>query len=68
MGGPRFSYLALLTRATCAALLKKSRMKSINATGLHRKSGGKPTGCFQWRIKYMIQLAAITAPKNSTKQ
>jgi hypothetical protein len=41
-GDPQISYFALLARATCAALLKESRMKSINTTGLHRKSGGKP--------------------------
>ena len=41
-GRPQISYFALLARATCAALLKESRMKSIDATGLHRKSGGKP--------------------------
>jgi hypothetical protein len=41
-GRPQISYFALLARATCAALLKESRMKSINATGLHRKSGGSP--------------------------
>src|SRR5271156_6182549 len=41
-GRPQISYFALLARATCAALLKESRMRSINATGLHRKSGGKP--------------------------
>src|ERR1700722_4033427 len=39
---PQISYFALLERATCAARLKESRRKSINATGLHRKSGGKP--------------------------
>ena len=45
-GRPQISYFALLARATCAALLKESRMKSINATGLHRKSGGKPHQSF----------------------
>jgi hypothetical protein len=36
----RISYFALLATTTCAALLKESRMQIINATGLHRKSGG----------------------------
>ena len=38
----RISYNAALATTTHAALLEESRMKSINATGLHRKSGGKP--------------------------
>ena len=43
----RIFYFALLARATCAALRKESRMKSLNATGLHRKSGGKPSTAFR---------------------
>jgi hypothetical protein len=46
-GRPQISYFALLARATGAALLGESRMKSINATGLHRKSGGSPTRAFR---------------------
>src|ERR1700722_18150245 len=46
-GFPQISYFALLARATCAALLKESRMKSISVTGLHRKSGGSPSTAFQ---------------------
>ena len=38
--------LRAASRATCAALLKESRRKSINATGLHRKSGGSPSTAF----------------------
>jgi hypothetical protein len=48
-GRPQISYVALLARATCAALLKESRMKSINATGLHRKSGGEALHRFSLR-------------------
>jgi hypothetical protein len=36
----RISYFALLATSTCAALLKESRLKIINATVLNRKSGG----------------------------
>jgi hypothetical protein len=43
----QISYFALLARTT--ALLKESRMKSINATGLHRKSGGKPFDSLSFR-------------------
>ena len=45
----RISYFALLARSTCAALLKESRMKSIHATGLHRKFGGKPFDSLPFR-------------------
>ena len=38
------SYFALLATSTCAALRRESRMQILNATGLHRKSGGA-----QWR-------------------
>jgi hypothetical protein len=48
-GRPHISYLALPARATCAVLLKENRMKSIDATGLHRKSGGKPSTAFRSR-------------------
>ena len=37
---PRISYFARLATSTCAALRKESRMQSIKATGLYRKSGG----------------------------
>src|ERR1700761_7387906 len=40
----RISYFALLATTTYAALLRESRMQFINATSLHRKSGGA-----QWR-------------------
>src|ERR1700744_4876406 len=40
----RISYFALLATATYAALRRESRMQFINATTLHRKSGGA-----QWR-------------------
>jgi hypothetical protein len=40
----RISYFALPATTTCAALSKESRMQIIEATGLHRKSGGA-----QWR-------------------
>jgi hypothetical protein len=40
----RISYFALLATTTCAALRRESRMQTLNATGLHRKSGG-----VQWR-------------------
>jgi hypothetical protein len=40
----RISYFALLATTTRAALLEESRMQTIKATGLHRKSGGA-----QWR-------------------
>ena len=40
----RISYFALLATSTCAALRRESHMQIINATGLHRKSGGA-----QWR-------------------
>jgi hypothetical protein len=40
----RISYFALLATSTCAALRTESRMQILNATGLHRKSGGA-----QWR-------------------
>src|ERR1700677_667621 len=40
----RISYFALLATSTCAALRRESRMQMLNATGLHRKSGG-----VQWR-------------------
>ena len=40
----RISYFALLATSTCAALRRESRMQIINATGLHRKSGGA-----EWR-------------------
>jgi hypothetical protein len=56
-GRPQISYFALLARATCAALLKKSRMNSINATRLHRKSGGKPTTAF--RIGILNELRQL---------
>jgi hypothetical protein len=36
----RISYFALLAATTCAALPRESRMIFINATTLHRKSGG----------------------------
>jgi hypothetical protein len=36
----RISCHAALDRAACAALRKESRMKFVNATKLHRKSGG----------------------------
>ena len=36
----RISYLALLATTTYAALLEESRMRTIKATDLHRKSGG----------------------------
>ena len=36
----RISYFALLATTTYAALLRESRMQFINATSLHRKSGG----------------------------
>ena len=35
----RISYFALLATTTCAALREESRMQSLKATGLHRKSG-----------------------------
>jgi hypothetical protein len=40
----RISCFALLATSTCAALRGESRMQILNATGLHRKSGGA-----QWR-------------------
>jgi hypothetical protein len=40
----RISYFALLATTTCAALRNESRMQTLKATGLHRKSGGA-----QWR-------------------
>jgi hypothetical protein len=40
----RISYFALLATSTCAALRRESRIQILNATGLHRKSGGA-----QWR-------------------
>jgi hypothetical protein len=40
----RISYFALLATTTGAALRKESRMQTLKATGLHRKSGGA-----QWR-------------------
>jgi hypothetical protein len=40
----QISYFALLATATCAALRRESRMQTIKATGLHRKSAGA-----QWR-------------------
>jgi hypothetical protein len=40
----RISYLALRATDTCAALREESRMQSLKATGLDRKSGGA-----QWR-------------------
>ena len=42
--------------ATCAALLKESRMKSINATGLHRKSGGKPHHSLSFRTPPFVHM------------
>jgi hypothetical protein len=36
----RISYFALPSTTKCAALCKESRMQTINATGLHRKSVG----------------------------
>jgi hypothetical protein len=36
----RISYYALLAKTTCAALRKESRMQTIKATDLDRKSGG----------------------------
>ncbi len=36
---PRISYFALLATSTCAALRRESRMQTLNATGLDRKSG-----------------------------
>src|SRR5580658_3187897 len=36
----RISYFALLATTTCAALRKESRMQTIKATDLDRKSGG----------------------------
>jgi hypothetical protein len=48
-GRPQISHFALLARATCAVLRKENRMKSINATGLHGKSGGKPNHSFPFR-------------------
>jgi hypothetical protein len=36
----RISYFALLATSTCAAFRRESRMQILNATGLHRKSGG----------------------------
>jgi hypothetical protein len=36
----RISYFALLAATTCAALRRESRMIFLNATTLHRKSGG----------------------------
>ncbi len=38
-GRPQISYFALLARATCAALLKESRMKLRNVTTFERESG-----------------------------
>jgi hypothetical protein len=43
-GAYRISYFALLATTTCAALRKESRMQTLKATGLDRKSGGA-----QWR-------------------
>jgi hypothetical protein len=40
----RISYFALLATPTFAALREESRMQTMKATGLHRKSGGA-----QWR-------------------
>jgi hypothetical protein len=40
----RISYFALLVTTTCAALREESRMQTLKATALHRKSGGT-----QWR-------------------
>ena len=40
----RISYFALLATSTCAALRRESRMQILNATGLHRKSGGAVEG------------------------
>jgi hypothetical protein len=36
----RISYFALLATTTCAALREESRMQTLKATTLHRKSGG----------------------------
>jgi hypothetical protein len=36
----RISYFALLATTTCAALREESRMQTLKATALHRKSGG----------------------------
>ena len=48
----RISYSALLATTTCAALHEESRMQSLKATGLHRKSGGA-----QWRDLCMDALS-----------
>ena len=48
----RISYFALLATSTCAALRTESRLQILNATGLHRKSGG-----VQWRdLRFRFQV------------
>ena len=59
-GRPQNSYFALLARATCAALLKESRMKSINATGHHRKSVGKPNHRLYLQTHHFVPLGQAT--------
>jgi hypothetical protein len=49
----RISYFALLATTTCAALGRESRMQILNATGLHRKSGGA-----QWRdLRFLFRCS-----------
>jgi hypothetical protein len=46
----RISYFALLATSTCAALRRESRMQTINATGLDRKSGYAPVEMTKGRV------------------
>jgi len=66
MGDPTFSYFALLARATRAVLRKENRMKSVNATSLHRKSGGKPSKVFRPELDYRFP-GSVSLPDNENR-
>jgi hypothetical protein len=60
-GLTRISCTRHQARATCAAFLKESCMKSINANRLHRKSGGMGHSAFVtgmaklWAVALLLQ-------------
>jgi hypothetical protein len=51
----RISYFALLATATCADLLKESRMQILKTTGLDRKSGERSAEiCGSFRLTHAV--------------
>jgi hypothetical protein len=58
----RISYFALPATTTWAALHKESRLQTIKATGLHRKSGGAQWRDLRWLFLGDVFLQSIDRP------